>query len=688
MKPPLSLNQLLFIAASNFSVEEERRAFLEFACRGDEVRLKRLEVLLEARRDADEFFELQPTVVEKAAGEGGEEGGLGTRIGPYRLIDRLGAGGCGVVYLAEQQEPVRRKVALKIIRLGMDSESVIARFAMERESLALMDHPNIARVLDAGATFSGRPYFVMELVDGERITDFCDLKHFGVRERMELFIQVCEAIQHAHQKGVIHRDIKPSNVLVRDHDGRAVPKVIDFGISQATSADVEGDATFAGSGTPSYMSPEQAEGSNDIDTRSDIYSLGALLCELLTSRPPVNHEQFKERCVEGAGAPPEHPVPQLTGDLDWIVRKAVAKDRQCRYETANGLAMDVRRYLNEEPVTARPPSRRYLFTKLVRRNWVIFAAGSVAMFGLLGGFGVSTWLFLRERESRHEAEHARANEVLLSEKARAADLVARATVHVKYNEMEQADSLLAGLTVEKTPLSLEAANTLRTVADWNLTKGRWKTAAKRFSILVPVITSVDLTDTDQMSRILMPAATAIKEWGEPAEYDHLRGLAIRRFADSSNDAVAAQVTKAVLLEPADEATLRGLVSLSAVLESALTGKGVDNNLYVSAWRQFSLALLAYRQGNFERAVYWARKSSASAKIDQLKVSIRILLVMIDLRQGRPEDARATLKDARRQIERWEASPFQLGTTVDFWFDWGNARILLKEAEHLLAAPVR
>ncbi|MEO5716179.1 MAG: serine/threonine-protein kinase, partial [Luteolibacter sp.] len=505
MKAPQSLNQLLFIAASNFSVEEERRAFLEFACRGEDDRLKRLEVLLKARLDADEFFEAQPTVVKtaSAAGDGGEEGSLGTRIGPYRLIDRLGAGGCGVVYLAEQQEPVRRKVALKIIRLGMASESVIARFAMERESLAQMDHPNIARVLDAGATSSGRPYFVMELVDGERITDFCDHQHFGVRERMELFIQVCEAIQHAHQKGVIHRDIKPSNVLVRDHDGRAVPKVIDFGISKATSSDVEGDAAFAGSGTPSYMSPEQAEGGTDIDTRSDIYSLGALLCELLTGHPPSHRKLDKNS--EGDEAHTEHPISLLAGDLEWIVRKAVEPDRQLRYDTANGLALDVRRYLNEEPVMARPPNRRYLFKKLVRRNRLIFAAGSVAMFGLLGGFGVSTWLFLRERDARQEAEHARASEVLLNEKARAADLVAQATVHLKYNEMEQADSLLAGLTVERAPLSLEAANTLRTVADWNLTKGRWKTAAKRFSILVPVITSVDLTDTDQMSRTLMPA---------------------------------------------------------------------------------------------------------------------------------------------------------------------------------------
>ena len=213
-----------------------------------------------------------------------EEEGIGARIGRYRLITRIGAGGCGMVYYAEQEEPVRRKIALKIIKLGMDTEAVIARFELERQSLAQMDHPNIARVLDAGATASGRPYFVMELVEGEKITDFCDANHLGIRQRLELFVQICRAIQHAHQKGLIHRDIKPSNVLVQLQDGVPIPKVIDFGIAKATAASLARQETLTQFdqflGTPAYMSPEQARGSAEIDTRSDIYSLGVLLYEL------------------------------------------------------------------------------------------------------------------------------------------------------------------------------------------------------------------------------------------------------------------------------------------------------------------------------------------------------------------------------------------------------------------------
>jgi len=468
----------------------------------------------------------------------------------------MGSGGCGVVYLAAQDEPVERKVALKIIRLGMDTENVIARFEKEREALALMDHPNIARVLDAGTTVSSRPYFVMELVDGEKITDFCDLHRLGLRQRLELFCQVCDAIQHAHQKGVIHRDIKPSNVLVRSHEGSPVSKVIDFGIAKATAGNLEFDSTHTRSGnfigTPAYMSPEQAAGGVDIDTRSDIYSLGALAYELLAGRPPFSHERLKDIGVDEIRSiicgeepvlpserlramPPEevHEIAhvrlsepqrlraQLGGELDWIVMKALDKDRRRRYETANGLAMDVRRYLGEEVVLARPPSRRYLLMKLIRRNRVLFAAAVIALSGLLAGLGTSTWLFLRERDAREEqarlrveAERARSNEVRLLEATRAADFIAQAGVLLRYKEIEKADALVSRVLPGLVPPSLEAINTLQTIAEWNLTHARWDAAAERYAVLVPVITSVDITDTDEMSRLLMPAAAAIKRWGK------------------------------------------------------------------------------------------------------------------------------------------------------------------------------
>ncbi|RYD42946.1 MAG: serine/threonine protein kinase, partial [Verrucomicrobiaceae bacterium] len=338
---------------------EERQRFLEFIATADPGVRKQLEDLLGLETTAESFFDLQPEVMPEPAASGAREG-IGGTIGRYRLIERIGEGGCGVVYLAEQLEPVKRKVALKIIRLGMDTENVIARFRAERQALALMDHPNIARVLDAGATGSGRPYFVMELVDGERITDYCKEQGLDLKQRLELFVKVCQAIQHAHQKGVIHRDIKPSNVLVRPHDGTPEPKVIDFGIAKATAGGSSADATFtmAGQfvGTPAYMSPEQAEGGMDIDTRSDIYSLGVLLYELIAGRPPFEAKRLTQSGIEETRRilREEEPPPPSTvagsgggkvGDLDWIVMKAMEKERKRRYDTANGLGADVIRVL-------------------------------------------------------------------------------------------------------------------------------------------------------------------------------------------------------------------------------------------------------------------------------------------------------------------------------------------------------
>ena len=329
---------------------------------------------------------------------------LGTVIGRYKLLQQIGEGGGGVVYMAEQQEPVRRKVALKIIKLGMDTKQVVARFEAERQALAMMDHPNIARVFDGGATEQGRPFFVMELVCGSKITEYCDRHQLPTRERLELFIQVCQAVQHAHQKGIIHRDLKPSNILVTVNDGVAIPKVIDFGVAKATEQRLTEKTVFtafnAFVGTPAYMSPEQAKMTSlDIDTRSDIYSLGVLLYELLTGRTPFDHHDLLQSGIDELRRAireqePLRPstclrtltsedltttarhrrieaprlISSLRGDLDWIVMKCLEKDRTRRYETANAFAQDIRRYLADEPVIASAPSARYRFGKFARRN--------------------------------------------------------------------------------------------------------------------------------------------------------------------------------------------------------------------------------------------------------------------------------------------------------------------------------
>ncbi len=424
----------------------ERAAYLDQTCGGDAELRHRMGILIGAFERASGFMK-QPASPERTARASPlPKEKPGDRIGRCKLLEQIGEGGCGVVYVAEQEEPVRRRVALKIIKLGMDTRSVIARFEAERQALALMDHPNIAKVFDAGATETGRPYFVMELVRGLRITDYCEQNHLAPRDRLDLFIQACRAIQHAHQKGIIHRDIKPSNILVTVNDGVPVPKVIDFGIAKATQGRLTDQTVYTAFeqfiGTPAYMSPEQAlMTSLDVDTRSDIYSLGVLLYELLTSTTPFDAKELLSGGLDEMRRTireiePVKPSTRLTqelnskyeirnpkseirkignwqsaipSDLDWIVMKCLEKDRTRRYETANGLATDVRRYLNSEPVVARPPSTVYRFQKLVRRNKLVFTAVAAVLVALLLGTVVSTWQMIQTRRARTAEVKARAD---------------------------------------------------------------------------------------------------------------------------------------------------------------------------------------------------------------------------------------------------------------------------------------
>jgi serine/threonine protein kinase/WD40 repeat protein len=426
----------LFLAALERG-PDQWPAFLDEACGGHAGVRARVEELLCAHQAMGSIH----------AGRGGGPAATvdlalverpGTVVGPYKLLEQIGEGGFGVVFLAEQTQPVRRKVALKVLKAGMDTRQVVARFEAERQALALMDHPHIAKVFDGGATASGRPYFVMELVKGVPITDFCDQNHLTPRQRLELFLPVCRAVQHAHQKGIIHRDLKPSNVLVSRHDTTPVVKVIDFGVAKALGQELTDKTLFTGVaqmvGTPLYMSPEQAGMSDlDVDTRGDIYSLGVVLYELLTGTTPFTRERFKEATYDEIRRiireeEPPRPSTRLStlglaattmsanrgtelrelstlvrGDLDWIVMKALEKDRTRRYETASTFAADIQRYLADEPVLACPPSPGYRFRKFARRNKGTVLAASLVVLALLAGIVGTTWGMFRADAARVDA---------------------------------------------------------------------------------------------------------------------------------------------------------------------------------------------------------------------------------------------------------------------------------------------
>jgi serine/threonine protein kinase/Flp pilus assembly protein TadD len=441
--PEQPAEKSIFLAAIEIDANADRAAFVEQACAGNAQLRAEVDDLLRAHAMPQLILDAVPTSGQTPTHQPIAER-PGTVIGPYKLLEQIGEGGMGTVWMAQQQEPVKRLVALKLIKAGMDSRQVITRFEAERQALALMDHPNIARVLDGGTTGAGRPYFVMDLVKGVPITRYCDDHYLTPRQRLELFIPVCQAIQHAHQKGIIHRDIKPSNILVAQYDGRPVPKVIDFGVAKAAGQQLTEQTLVTGFGsvigTLEYMSPEQAELNQlDIDTRSDIYSLGVVLYELLTGSTPLERKRLKQtpfaevlRIIREEE--PQKPSTRLSdstdslpsvsaqrqmepakltrlmrGELDWIVMKALEKDRNRRYETANSFVLDVQRYLVDEPVQARPPSVGYRLRKLARRNRAALAVGTAGALVVLVSAGSIGWMLSerRERQQRGAEEIGR-----------------------------------------------------------------------------------------------------------------------------------------------------------------------------------------------------------------------------------------------------------------------------------------
>jgi serine/threonine protein kinase len=731
----------IFFAAVEIISPDERRDFVDRACGENAALRAAVEGMLASQAKAEKFFsgsgvqqipisELAKTLEEMSDFAGKAETApladeeLGKNLGPYKLLQRLGEGGCGVVYMAEQEKPVRRRVALKIIKLGMDTKSVIARFEAERQALALMDHPNIARVLDAGTTQTGRPYFVMELVRGVKITDYCDQNEIDTRERLELFMKVCRAIQHAHQKGVIHRDIKPSNILITVIDGIAVPKIIDFGIAKAIEGRLTDNTIFTAYeqfiGTPAYMSPEQSVMSGvDVDTRSDIYSLGVLLYELLTGRTPFETKELLKNGMDGLRrtlqeTEPERPsvvvttmqgsalaemakrrhaeplklISLLRGDLDWIVIRALEKDRARRYETANGLAMDVQRFLENEPVMARPPSQLYRLRKMVRRNKVVFVAGTMVALALLGGLGVSTWFWYEEREARkfavaaeHQALAAEQQQARLRRAAEESEHMTQAWFLISQNKQEEADKLVGHIAAIKP--SLEAESVFRALGQWYALQGKWTEAAQRFKLVL----AADQRDNSwAITEDLLKAGPIQIERGDMEGYERFRRAAIARYVGTTDPIFAERTLKISLLSPADAEVMKSLEPLLEVSAASMVNAGKDPPM--EAWRCISLGLMAYRQGYTPTCKMWCEKCLANTENNPGRIATAyVIQAMARYQLGEKELANLDLAKSRELIN----AEFKKGLGegdggVGFWYDWLFARILLREAELLIEGP--
>ncbi len=755
------LENIVF-AAYEIRSAMERIAFIDAACVGNaELRVAVLD-LLEKQPACDAFFEgdeSEPTTVEELTETLAENADLlldivseippdqhvGETIGPYLLLKMIGGGGIGNVYLAEQKEPIHRKVALKAIKAGMDTRRVITRFEAERQVLALMEHPNIAHVFDAGETAAGRPYFVMELVDGIRITTYCEKQKLDIRQRLRLFMQVAHAIQHAHQKGIIHRDIKPSNVLVTQVDGEPVPKVIDFGIAKATREQLTTDRTVVTFcepfvGTPVYMSPEQSDlVEMDVDMRSDIYSMGVLLYEILAGDVPFSREELLEggllamqqmlrkteplrpsvkfnslpaKLQEQIARHRQTDVRRLeailSGELDWIVMKAIEKDRERRYSTADSLAEDVRRYLDHETVLARPPSRIYRLRKMARRNRGLFVSIAAVSLTLLIGLGTSLWLYIRERAAyqgeleqrriaetarasearlRVEAETARASETRLRIEAEAREKITQAAVLLNRGRFDEAEELMEGCELPVIKPSLEASDLFFELANRRVLNGEWEKGAEHMLKFARAV-QVDKADlTSETTRSLICVAPALVVAQRKDAYWNFVQETIGHFSQTMNPVAADHVLRISTICPVDDSVLMQLEPFADLLKSTVSKEILQDSWseHLNAWQHTTLALYEYRAGNHEAAAKWARNSLLRADETPSRICAGHVILGMALDQlGQYDEAKFELAMGETMLNgRLPNGLDHVGdygsTRTGFWHDWVNAYILLQEA---------
>jgi serine/threonine protein kinase len=727
MNPSRPSEKLIFLEALDIESTNERLAFVEAACRGDGSLQTSVSALL--REHARETNPVDRPIVPKSGCQpvdtedtesyvsrngSHSQHALGTMIGPYKLMEQIGEGGFGLVYVADQQSPIRRRVALKIIKPGMESREVLARFEAERQAIALMDHPNIARVFDAGVTESAQPYFAMELVRGVPLTEYCDGHQLDISERLELVVNICNAVQHAHQKGIIHRDLKPSNILVTMHDGHPLVKIIDFGVAKAIgqSLTIRTIYTRFASmvGTPAYMSPEQAGMSTgDIDTRSDIYSLGVLLYELLTGTTPFASDRLQSAGFDELRRiireeEPHRPSTRLSTlnnqlattvaanrkldlarlassmkrDLDWIVMRALDKDRNRRYATAGAMAEDVSRFLMHQPVVACPPSAWYRFTKFARRNRVAISTASSVIGALLLGTAVSVWqarVAIQERDEK----------VVALTEARAAEGAAnKARLELEgFNQrLNSTTVLLASGRVHTDAQRWSEAYKAYTEATEVLPKyflvwlergrlnaklGRWNAAAADFAQAAEIGGAAEHVDLSGVPQLLFYTGQSkayervSKELWPLGVNDPMavaiRGLLVGDLSKTTALELAIRVER-MLSDFEDKQPSNSSKKLQHKYAAMLYGA----NLYVAGWAHL-------RSGDTEKAI---QRLEQSNNADWFGRGIAWPLIAIaHHRTGRAEESLEAFAQSQALLDRWlgECVSRQSGSPSIPWIDW-------------------